>query len=363
MSPILSKEETLSRVVIALTGDIYPTRPLTPLPAEVRAVFDILRNADVAVGNFEISLTDKGAPLEKLLAIRANPEVVRDLPELGLDVVTVANNHAIDYGWDALRDSMDRLQATGLRVVGAGSTVAEAMQPTVVTVDGARIGIIAFSCLLPAGMAAAPNRPGLSPIHVHSAYEIDSTYQMEEPGELAIVKVRTWPDDSDLRSACDAVRSLKSECDFAIVSIHWGFGSGEQLADYQWPVARALIDAGADAIHGHHPHAIHPVGYYCGKPVLFSPNVLVGQQVFLPASPQVQKMWSEMSTDGYVACLVLTGQGVEIELAPIVLDSDRLPRHALGADRRRIFERLERLSKAHGARITDNGERIAVMPA
>ena len=161
-SPVSPKEETLSRVVIALTGDIYPTRPLTPLPAEVRSVFDILRKADVAVGNFEISLTDKGSALEKLLAIRANPEVARDLPELGLDVVTVANNHAIDYGWDALRDSMDRLQASGLRVGGAGDPVAEAVQPTIVTVDDVRIGIIAFSCLLPAGMAAAPNRPGLS---------------------------------------------------------------------------------------------------------------------------------------------------------------------------------------------------------
>lgn len=353
----------LSRIVIALTGDIYPTRPLTPLAADVREVFDILRNADVAVGNFEISLTDKGAPLEKLLTIRADPHVARDVPELCLDVVTVANNHSIDYGWDALRDSMDRLQATGLRVIGAGSTLGEAMRPVVATVNGMRIGIIAFSCLLPAGMAAAPNRPGLSPIHVHSAYEIDSTYQMEEPGELAIVKVRTWPHEGDLRVACDAVRSLKSECDFAIVSIHWGFGSSEQLADYQWPVARALVDAGADAIHGHHPHAIHPIGYYRGKPVLFSPNVLVGQQVFLPASPQVQKMWSEMSTDGYVACLVLTEQGVEIEVAPIVLDSDRLPRRASGADRRRIFERLERLSKAHSALVADNGERFSVRPA
>lgn len=354
----------MAKTTIALTGDIYPTRKLAPLAPEVREVFDALRQADLAIGNFEIVLSDKGAPLEKLLAIRAAPDVAADLPELGLDLVTVANNHSIDYGWAALEDSIGRLKASGLDVVGAGATIAEAIRPHVATAGSLRVGVIAFSCLLPTGMAAAEGRPGLSPIHVHTAYEIDPTYQMEEPGDISVVKVRTWPRPDDLQAACAAVAALSARCDFVVASIHWGFGSGEALADYQWPLAKELIGAGADAVHGHHPHSIHPVGFFEGKPVFFSPNVLVGQQVFLPASAQVQAMWAEMSRDGYVACLgVSEDGGIDVELVPTVLDADRLPRIAIGEDRRRIVERLTRLSAPQGATVVDRGVRIGVLPA
>ena len=354
----------MTHLTIALTGDIYPTRPLAPLVPQVRSVFDLLRTADLALGNFEISLSGKGAPLEKLLAIRSDPTVAKDLPELGLDVVTVANNHSMDYGWEALQDSIEHLKGAGLRVVGAGRTIAEATRPLIVTVQGKRIGVIAFSCLLPTGTAAGIDRPGLSPIHIHTAYEVDPTYQMEEPGDLAVVKVRTWPRPDDLREAASAVSELKAACDFAVVSVHWGFGSGDALADYQWPLAKALIEAGADAVHGHHPHSVHAIGYCSDKPVFFSPNVLVGQQVFLPASAQVKRMWSEMSTDGYVALLRVADDGaVDIELVPTILDTERLPRFAAGTDHTRILERLTRLSAPHGARITDKGERIGVAPA
>lgn len=270
----------------------------------------------------------------------------------------------MDYGWEALQDSIERLKEAGVKVVGAGRTIAEARRPLIVTVQGKRIGVIGFSCLLPTGTAAAGDRPGLSPIHIHTAYEIDPTYQMEEPGDLGVVKVRTWPRTDDLDEAASAVSKLKAACDIVVVSVHWGFGSGDALADYQLPLAKALIEAGADAVHGHHPHSVHAIGYCSGKPVFFSPNVLVGQQVLLPASPQVKRMRSEMSVDGYVALLGASENGeVEIELVPTVLDNERLPRLANGADYARILERLTRLSAPHGARITDKGERIGVAQA
>lgn len=350
-------------VTLALTGDIYPTRPLNLLSQSVKQAISVLRDADIAIGNFEISLSDKGAPLEKLLAIRARPELEADLPEFCLDVVTVANNHSVDYGWEALSDSIGRLEKAGIRVVGAGPKLEDAMRPQIVEARGRRVGIIAFSCLLPAGQAASATRPGISPIHVQTAYEIDPGYQMEEPGDLSVVKVRTWARESDLAVAEAAVSALKSQCDVVVVSIHWGFGSGESLADYQLPLARKLIEAGADIIHGHHPHSIHAIGFYERKPILFSPNVFVGQQVFLDASDQVKAMWAEMSVDGYVARLTLAGNGdIGVEIVPTTLNADRLPVLATGEVFKRISERLTRLSVGQGAVVTEERGVLCVRP-
>ncbi|MGE0008337.1 MAG: CapA family protein [Parvibaculaceae bacterium] len=354
----------MNGVTLALTGDILPTRELSPVPESAKEVFDLIEKADFAVGNFEMPLTDKGSAVEKLLNIRAHPGIGASLPVLGLDLVTVANNHAVDYGWEGLAQTVEVLRASGLRVVGAGRSVDEARQPEVAAANGKKIGVIGFSCLLPTGMAAASQRPGISPIHVDTSYEIDPYYQMEEPGDISVVKVRTQARSSDVAAAASAVKALKQRCDVVIVTIHWGFGSGEDIAEYQPPLARRLIDAGADVIHGHHPHAIHAVGFYKGRPILFSLGTLVGQQVFLDASPAVKTLWAGMSPDGYIATLTVSDEGgLAIGLVPTTLDPDRLPVLATGADFKRIEDRLVRLSAPHGAVIERHGKALRARAA
>ncbi len=346
----------LNGITVVLTGDIIPIRNLSPLPESAKKVFDFVGAADFAIGNFEIPLTRRGTPLEKLLNIRADPMIAESFSALSLDVVTVANNHSVDYGWEGLSETVSTLRKTGLRVVGAGDTILEAQQPEIAEVAGKKVGIIAFSCLLPTGMAASLDRPGISPIHIHTSYEIDSYYQMEEPGDISVVQVRTRVRRSDLALAVSAVKALKQRCDIAFVTIHWGFGSGEDLAEYQHPLAKSLIDAGADVIHGHHPHAIHPIGFYKSKPIFFGLGTLIGQQVFLEATPAVKALWANMSPDGYVAKLTI-GNDVDIavEMIPTTLDSDRLPIIAMGKDFTRIRDRLSRLSAPYGASIVSSG--------
>jgi poly-gamma-glutamate synthesis protein (capsule biosynthesis protein) len=227
-----------------------------------------------------------------------------------------------------------------------------------------RVGVIAFSCLTPTGMSAADDRPGLSPIHVRTAYEVDPWYQMEEPGDPSVLRVRTEVMAEDLDYATAAVRAAKAECGFLVVTVHWGFGSGEALAEYQLPLARALIDAGADVIHGHHPHAIHGIGFHAGRPIFFSAGTFIGQQVFLDASPQVQALWAAMSPDGYLACLrIADGRIDTIALLPTTLEAARLPVRAAGEVSDRIFERLARLSAPLGAVVERTPEGMAVRPA
>lgn len=353
---------------LSLTGDVLPLRPLADASPDARrqaqSVFGLLHAASLAIGNLEMPLTERGAPLEKLLNIRAQPALAGGLPAMGLDVVNLANNHTVDYGWEGLADTMQAVRGAGLRHVGVGRDLAEASAPVVLELDGRRIGVLGCSCLLPTGMAATPQRPGLAPLHVETGYEVDPYYQMEEPGDPSCVRIRTRVREADLRRVVDDVRRLRTQVDILVVSVHWGFGSGEELAEYQPPLAHALIDAGADLVHGHHPHAVHAVGFHRGRPILYSLGTFIGQQVFLPAAPAVRALWGGMSPDGYVAQLHFPAQGpAVVELVPTTLNAERLPVIAEGPDFDRIVQRLARLSAQHGAQVLVHDGKVQVRPA
>lgn len=350
-------------LTLALTGDICPTRRLASRAAHYGSIFDHLNTASLTIGNLEMPLSRKGTPLEKLLNIRADPAIAEDLPLLGLDVVTLANNHAVDYGWEALDDTAGRVQARGIATIGMGPDWNAASAPFFADVGGLRVGVIAFSCLTPASSGATDERPGIAALRIKTAYEIDPLYQAEEPGDLAVVKVRTHPFESDLARALAVVRDARMSCDRLVVTIHWGFGSGEELAEYQRPLAEAFIDAGADLVHGHHPHAIHAIGFHAGKPIIFSSGTLVGQQIFLPASDQVQALWAGMSPDGFISIIELEdGNTPRIRLIPHTLDAERLPVPAEGEVFERIARRLKRLSPAQGAEVTSFDGGLYVRP-
>jgi hypothetical protein len=350
-------------VTIGLIGDVLPTRRLVAPPAEVASVYALLGEVDVSIGNLEMPFTTAPTPVEKLLNIRCVPEIAADLPVLNVDVFNLANNHAVDYGWDGLKETVAHVEKAGIRVIGAGRNRAEAAAPAILSAAGCRVGVIAFSSLTPTGMAASDTRPGISAIRIDTSYEVDPWYQMEEPGDPSVLRIRTRARPEDVAFAAEAVRALSARCDVLVATIHWGFGSGDDLAEYQVPLAQALIDAGADIVHGHHPHAIHPIGFYKGKPILFTPSTFIGQQVFLDASPKVHRLWAGMSPDGYVAHLQMAGRKLQDMVCyPTVLGADRLPRLARGADFARIAERLARLSRPMCATVDVVGDTLKVSP-
>ncbi|UZG44440.1 CapA family protein [Caldimonas thermodepolymerans] len=357
-----------SALSLALTGDVIPVRRLAHASPEARAhaepLFEMLRAADVALGNFEITLSQRGTPLEKLLNIRTDAAVAQDLAPMGFDVLNIANNHTVDYGWEGLEDTKHALLAAGVQPVGVGATLAEASTPVQLEVQGRRVVILGYSCLLPTGMSASERRPGLAPLHVETGYEVDPCYQMEEPGDPSCVRIRTRVREADLARAVADVRRWREHADVLVVTIHWGYGSGEELAEYQQPLAHALIDAGADLIHGHHPHAVHAIGHHRGKPILYSLGTFLGQQIFLPASDAVQALWAGMSPDGYLAQVEVGADGsCALTLTPHTLNAERLPVVATGADFERIAARLQRLSAPHGTEVVVDGGRLRARPA
>lgn len=353
--------ETLS---ILAVGDLVPSRRLFPGGQPASRGFgetvDLIHSVDIAFGDLEIPLTTKGHPREKFIAFRADPAIAADLKTAGFDVLCLANNHSLDYSYEGLYETMARLEAQGIKHHGAGQNLDAALAPVIVEVKGRKVGFLAFSALLPTGGAASKDRPGLAPVHVHVAYEVNPFTEMEEPGNPP--RVRTWVDADDLKFAQETVRKLRGQVDFLVVSAHIGYGAGDELADYEQPLCRALIDAGADVIFGNHVHALHGIEVYQGKVILYSPGNFIAQQPREGASPEIIALYDDMKPDGYAAVVEVAADGTySVEITPTSTNKDGLPEVAHGEAARRIQEHLVRLSAKLDTTLAVRGEKLAVV--
>jgi poly-gamma-glutamate capsule biosynthesis protein CapA/YwtB (metallophosphatase superfamily) len=331
---------------MAAVGDVVLTRSLTAateVDPRFGAMIEMLDRADLAFANLETVLSRSGYPREKIITLRADPGLIDDLKRLGFDVMSLANNHTVDFGEDALLATVELLEGHGIRTVGGGADLDAALEPAVVRANGSSVAFLAATCLLPVGSAASDERPGLAPIHVHSSFEVDAYIQMEEPGHAPVV--HTIPDPADLARVCERVRRAKESADFVVVSVHMGFGFGEQLAEYQPLVGHALIDAGADLVLGNHVHAIHGIETYRSRAILYSPGNFVAQQPRDGQPPEVLAIYEQMSNDAYLAMIdVRPDGGYRLELTPTVVNDDGLPVRAEGEAFQRICDRIIRLS-------------------
>lgn len=363
----------LSSATVALVGDLMPQQPLTgegctPGSADV---FALLEAADLVMANLECPLTTRGAPADKLVAFRSNPSLARDLKAAGVDVVTLANNHMLDYGLEGMYDTAEALSGAGVAWVGAGHTLAEALTPVVHEVSGMRVAFLGVATTLPVGSAAAPDRPGIAPIHVTTSYVVDPTSVDETPGIAPTVETRAWP--SDVERVADAVADAKRRAEICIVGIHWGVPNGwvaqfqDPIATYQRPLARALVGAGADAVVGHHPHVLHGVELIEGRPVFHSlgnflfHTLRVGVQPVLrrPDPPyNWRSLRSPVNLDSAIALVTFAGGRVSrVEMVPVLINGAGDPELAVGNDAARILGTLSDLSAPLGTHLTIEGGR------
>jgi poly-gamma-glutamate synthesis protein (capsule biosynthesis protein) len=364
---------SLSSVTVALVGDLMPQRPIVGedrTPGSVD-VFALLEAADLVLANLECPLTARGAPADKLVAFRSDPSLARELRAAGVDVVTLANNHMLDHGLEGMYDTLEALAGAGVTGVGAGRTLAEALAPAIQSASGMRVAFLGVATTLPVGSAAAPDRPGIAPIHVTTSYVVDPTSLDETPGIAPTVETRAWP--ADVERVADAVADAKRRADICIVGVHWGVPNGwvaqfqDPIATYQRPLARALVEAGADAVVGHHPHVLHGIELIEGRPVFHSlgnflfHTLRVGVQPVLrrPDPPyNWRSLRSPINLDSAVALVTFTGGRVgRIEIVPILIDGSGDPGIATGTDAARILGTLSDLSAPLGTQLTIEGGR------
>jgi poly-gamma-glutamate capsule biosynthesis protein CapA/YwtB (metallophosphatase superfamily) len=351
-----------SEFTLAAVGDVVLTRSWTrdeDTDPRFLEIVELLGGADLAFANLESAVSRTGYSRDKMVTLRSDPELAEDLKRMHFDVFSVANNHTLDYGEDSLVSMLDTLAATGLHAVGAGRDLDAALTPAVVESNGARVAFFAASCLLPLGSAAGPARPGLAPLRIRTSFEIDAYMEMEEPGHAPAV--HTVPDEADLARLCARIAEVRDSVDFVAVSVHMGFGVGEEVAEYQRPLAHALIDAGADVVLGNHAHVIQGIETYRGKAILYSPSNFVAQQPREGQPPEVLDLYAKMSTDAYLAFLDVTAEGsYRMRIVPTIGNDNGLPVPATGADFDRIAARLVRLSAPLETSVVVDGSDITL---
>jgi poly-gamma-glutamate synthesis protein (capsule biosynthesis protein) len=229
---------------IAAGGD--PLAPFTPLLA-----------ADFRIANLECPAAGGGSEHPtKIVTFRAAPAALAVLKGR-FDAVALANNHSGDYGRSALLETMGHLDAAGIAHVGAGRNLAEAHRPLWIERGGLKIAILAYNEFKPRSFAAGPDWPGIA-----------------------------WSEDDLVIADLRAARAAGA--DHVIPFLHWGWEKETQPSERQRSFARRLIDEGAAAIVGGHPHVSQGAEIYKGRPIVYS----LGNFVFDGFDyPEAQRGW------------------------------------------------------------------------
>ncbi|PDT64090.1 capsule biosynthesis protein CapA [Bradyrhizobium ottawaense] len=246
-------------------GDVFVNRD-NPKDAFVGSS-DLLHQIDLVFGNCEGAYTDNPhfAPSAgwRVVAPRSNGI---DLAKAGFDVMAVANNHIVDGGHAGLIDTLSLLKSQGIKMVGAGANLSEAIAPAIVEQNSLKIGFLGFASHYPRGYEARRTVPGLAAIRVHSVY-CNSPTTFNEPGAVPAVCTFPYPEDVELLKFL--IGDLRNKVDLVVVSHHWGLCKPVELTDYERILGRVSVEAGADVVLGHHHHFLRGVEIYRGKPIFY----------------------------------------------------------------------------------------------
>jgi hypothetical protein len=256
------------RLTLIGVGDVGPVIP--PVDRLADLALPTLGSVDFTVAQCERTYSTRGIypAWEQVpggLHTRQDPSFASIFQRSGFDVVSLASNHSMDWGYEPLFDTIDLFQRMGMQVIGAGRNAEEARRPAILEKNGIKVAILAYCSVLRDGQAAGPAKPGIAPMRAHTFYEPNS-FQPGTPPTIV-----TTPYEDDLRAMQDDIARTKKIADAVVVFIHWGIRLIPKTnATYQPPVAHAAIDAGADLILGHHPHCPKAVEVYKGKVCFYS---------------------------------------------------------------------------------------------
>lgn len=207
-------------------------------------VLDIMLGADIMMANNEFPYSYRGSPTPgKTYTFRADPKDVSIMKDMGVDIVSLANNHAYDYGPDALIDTVDTLNDAMLPFVGAGKNLEEAMRPAYFRANGKVIAYVS---------ATQIERLGNPDTREATA---------DSPGVLRTL---------DPTKAVQVIEEAAANSDFVVMYVHWGSESTDLVEQSQRDLAKAYVDAGCDLIIGDHSHCLQGIDYVDSVPVFYS---------------------------------------------------------------------------------------------
>jgi poly-gamma-glutamate capsule biosynthesis protein CapA/YwtB (metallophosphatase superfamily) len=306
-------------ITIVAVGDLlFDSRPRRMIDAKGPAaplakVASRLSRADLTIANLESTLSNRGAPVlgkPASLIFNGNPKGALTLASAGIDVVSNANNHAMDHGRIALADTIAALDKAGIKHAGAGMNTTQAWAPAYLVVKGRRIAYIAATQIVPSYFLPSATRAGVANGH-------------------------------DMKRLVATVKAARKKADIVIVSVHWGIERSYTANAGQKHDARALIDAGADLVLSHHPHVLQGIDTYKGKLIAYS----LGNFLF--------PYKSASGRESFILGFEYGRKGVaNITAVPVYLGAWGEPIVQTGARARTILGRLAAASKPMGTKVT-----------
>lgn len=268
-------------------------------------LLEIMNNADYTCVNNEFTFSTRGEPTPgKMWTFRGNPERVKYLNEMGVDLALLANNHVHDYGPDALMDTLDTLTGANIAYFGAGRNLEEAMKPVYVELDGKTVAFVAASRA--------------------EKYKLTPQATEDSPGILRCY---------DPTLFIQVIEEAKKNADFVVACVHWGTERSTVLEEAQLTTGKQYIDAGADIVIGSHSHCLQGMEYYKGKPIVYS----LGNFWFDEYYEDTMLLNVRISGDD-------NGSKLEISVIPAMQDDGRTEVFTEQVEKERVYDYLESIS-------------------
>ncbi|MDI3339234.1 MAG: CapA family protein [Sphaerobacter sp.] len=294
-------------VTVTMVGDIILGRTvhtimtrLGDFAAPFRLVADELRGADLTVGNLECSLSDTIEPPADpyTFAFMTRAAGVEGLLLAGIDGVSLANNHSMNFGGAGMRDTLAALDRAGIRHFGGGADLAAAQAPAIFDLRGLRVAYLGFDGITGDVYGASADSPGTAPLRVD--------------GLVA------------------GIEAARQHADIVIPFIHWGVEYTLTPTDEQRALARRAIEAGASLVVGSHPHWVQGMEIHQGRPIVYS----LGNFVF-------DQEWSPETKQGLIMHLVFHGTRlVALRFVPVLIEHYYRPRIVSGQEMTAILDRV-----------------------
>ncbi|OHD69726.1 MAG: hypothetical protein A2W19_13455 [Spirochaetes bacterium RBG_16_49_21] len=303
------KRESFSLLCV---GDIFPVNEAeqyilskgTAYPFQ--RIKDEFRKYDFIFGNLETPVTSRGKPFaDKAYSFRIRPELALCLRDLKMDAVSIANNHLMDYDVEGMEDTLSYLEALNIRHAGGGKNLIDARRPAVLKFRGTDIYILAYCNRPPEEYYAGDKRPGIAPINIE------------------IIK--------------DDIATYKAGDNLVLISLHWGIEQTSHPQSGQIRIAHEIINSGADAVIGHHPHWPQGIEIYNSKPIIYSlGNFINGYYNHIEMDNMAVALYYSGSSLEQVKILPIAGQNKAIQFQPYLLQ---------GNSAEKLLERIRSLSK------------------
>jgi poly-gamma-glutamate synthesis protein (capsule biosynthesis protein) len=363
-------------VVLTAVGDVIFNEKISHLPEpDHRNLLRILREADVAYGNLEFSINEHPELQKPFYNFRAGREFAWEVAATGFNLVSLANNHALDFGTVGLEDCMKALEQSGITFAGAGRTLAEARTPARKKIQGqkTRLALLSYMrywtdryrCANPAGPCLATINPA-------------AILVAKEGGKVETVE---GPLESDVLAMEDDVVLAKRHNDVVLLSLHIhdvshsrAFGIQDTTPRNEEITFRRAVDAGADLVLGTGPHVLRGIEIYKGKPIFYSlgdfiyqyrtpskiPVDLVHQrdsEIERPPNvPFADRRDPRQVMETVLVRMTMNGTAWKrVELVPVTIDDSGplfgVPRLASAKRGREILELVQKLSAPYGTKI------------